>query len=71
MSPSQRRRLVARNIRHRAKAKRMPLNSLADLAGVSRSQLYDVLRFKKAASTNWISRLANALDAEPSDLLKE
>lgn len=47
----------------------MSLNSLADFAGVSRSQLYDVLSGKKAASIDWLAKISDALDIEPSKLL--
>jgi len=69
VSPSQLRRVLARNIRQVAKRRRKSLNALADFAGVSRSQLYDVLAQRKAASVDWIARIATALEIEPSRLL--
>ena len=71
MSPSQLRRVLARNIRQTAKKRGTSLNSLADFAGVSRSQLYDVLGSRKAASVDWIARIATALDTEPGKLLTD
>lgn len=69
MSPSQLRRVLARNIRQVAKRRGRSINALADFAGVSRSQLYDVLAQRKAASIDWIARIATALDVDPSRLL--
>jgi lambda repressor-like predicted transcriptional regulator len=69
VSPSQLRGVLARNIRQAAKRRRQSLNALADLAGVSRSQLYDVLARRKAASIDWIARIATALEIEPARLL--
>lgn len=45
------------------------MNSLADFAGVSRSQLYDMLARRKAASIDWLAKIATALDVPPSQLL--
>lgn len=61
--------VLARNIRQQAKKKRIALNSLADFADVSRSQLYDVLARRKAPSIDWLAKVAKALDAEPWRLL--
>lgn len=52
-----------------AKRRKLGINALADFAGVSRSQLYDVLSRKAAASTDWLARVAKALDTEPWKLL--
>lgn len=70
MSPSQLRALVARNIRQQAKRRTVTLNALADFAGVSRSQLYDVLAKRKAPSLDWIAKIAKALAVEPWKLLQ-
>ncbi|MBL8624119.1 MAG: helix-turn-helix transcriptional regulator [Myxococcales bacterium] len=69
MTPSQLRGVLARNVRQQAKARGLALNSLADFAGVSRSQLYDVLARRKAASIDWLAKIAKALDVPPSQLL--
>ena len=45
------------------------MNSLADFAGISRSQLFDVLARRKAPSIDWLSKIAQALDVEPWKLL--
>lgn len=69
MSPSLLRGVLARNIRQQAKKKGIALNRLADLAGVSRSQLYDVLAKRTAISVDWIAKLAKELGVEPWKLL--
>jgi len=69
VSPSKLRAVVARNIRMHAKRRRIALNSLADFAGISRSQLFDVLARRKAPSIDWLSKIAHALDVEPWKLL--
>ena len=69
MSPSQLRAVLARNIRQQAKRRATTLNALADFAGVSRSQLYDVLAKRKAPSIDWLARIANALRVEAWQLL--
>jgi transcriptional regulator with XRE-family HTH domain len=60
---------LADNIRAAAARKEMPLNALADFAGVSRAQLYDALSGKKSVTIAWLSRLALALDVEVWELL--
>ena len=69
MTPSQLRGVLARNVRQQAKKRGLALNSLADFAGVSRSQLYDMLARRKAASIDWLAKIATALDVPPSQLL--
>lgn len=63
-------RVLARNVRLHAKRRGLALNSLADFASVSRSQLYDLLARRKAASIDWLAKIAKALDVEASLLLK-
>jgi len=65
------RAVVAQNIRVVAEARGLGLNALADFAGVSRSQLFNVLNGKSSASLDWLSRLAEALGVEPWELLVE
>jgi lambda repressor-like predicted transcriptional regulator len=52
-----------------AKRKRLAINALADFAGVSRSQLYDVLATRKGASIDWLAKVATALEIQPWELL--
>jgi transcriptional regulator with XRE-family HTH domain len=63
------RRLLARRIRE-VKARR-GMVALADLAGVSAAHLYDVVKCKKAATVDFIEKIAGALDVEPWQLLRD
>ena len=63
------RAIVASNIRALAKARGMALNMLADVSGVSRSQLFNVLSCASSASLDWMARVASALEVEPWELL--
>jgi predicted transcriptional regulator len=45
-------------------------NAIADKAGVSRSQLYDVLAARKAASVDWLEKVAHTLKVETYTLLR-
>jgi transcriptional regulator with XRE-family HTH domain len=63
------RALVARNIRAIAREKGLTLNRVADFAAVSKAGLYNVLRGTTAATTDWLTRVATALDVEPWQLL--
>ena len=63
------RTLVARNVRVAAKRKRIALTALADFAGVSRSQMFAVLKSTTSPTLDWIAKVATALDAEPWQLL--
>lgn len=63
------RNAVARNIRSLADRRGIALNALADFAGVSRSQLFNVLAGASSPSIDWITRVATALGVEPWQLL--
>lgn len=63
------RTLVARNVRVAAKRKRIALTALADFAGVSRSQVFAVLKSTTSPTLDWIAKVATALDVEPWQLL--
>lgn len=67
--PKSLRKVLARNIRSLAKEKGKALNTWAELAGVSRAQLYAVLGQRTAPSIDWLQRLAEAIDVEPWRLL--
>jgi len=69
VEPPELRALVAKNIRAYAKEKGMTLNRLADFAGVSKAQLYNVLRSSSSPSTDWLAGVANVLEVEPWQLL--
>lgn len=62
---------LASNIRRAVHERDMSLNALSDAAGVSRSQLYDVLAGRKGATVDWIERLADALNLHPWQLISE
>ena len=64
------RSIVAANIRRLAKRRRVGLNRLADEAGVSRSQLFNVLACTSAPSVGWLAAVAAALDVPAWKLLK-
>ena len=70
MSPEELREVVAANIRHLAGKKDLGLNALADLSGVGRTQLYDVLAGRKAATTDWLAKVCVTLGCEPHVLLR-
>lgn len=63
-------RAVAANIRRLAKARGVGLNVIADLAGVSRSQLFDVLAANTSPTIDWLALVAQALGVEISDLMR-
>jgi transcriptional regulator with XRE-family HTH domain len=57
------------NIRHRAQQLGLRLNAVADLAGVSRSQFYNILRLNSSPSLDWLSKIAAVLQMPPAALL--
>lgn len=61
---------LANNLRRAIEKQGLGVNKLADFAGVSRSQLYDVLGSKKGASVDWIDKVAEVLQMEPWQLLR-
>jgi hypothetical protein len=63
--------ILADNIRREIADRGLGTNKLADFAGVSRSQLYDVLAARKGASVDWVAKIAEMLDIEPWELLRE
>ena len=69
MEPRELRALVARNVRAAAKRKRVALTALAGFAGVSRSQVFAVLKSATSPTLDWIAKVATALDVEPWQLL--
>jgi transcriptional regulator with XRE-family HTH domain len=62
--------IVAENVRSLAKQKGMTLDGLADFAGVSRRQLYNLLAGKHDVTLGWLEKVAEALDVEPTGLMK-
>jgi transcriptional regulator with XRE-family HTH domain len=62
-------RRMARRVRERAKERKLPLSHLADRSGVSRAQLFDVLRGRKSPTLGWLNKIAHALDVDAGDLV--
>lgn len=62
--------VLAANIRRLAKRRRLSLNALADVAGVSRSQLFAVLNGTASPTTDWMHRVSLALEVEVWQLIK-
>ena len=60
---------LAENIRRAARVRRLGMNRLSDLAGVSRAQLYAVLAGRSSPSLEWLCKIADALELDPSALL--
>lgn len=65
------RSIFAGNIRRALHQQDLAINSLADFAGVSRSQLYDVLSCRKGASIDWVDKIAAVLDLSSSEMLRD
>lgn len=65
------RAVVARRIRYWARRRGLTLYGVADLAGVSRSQLFNVLGGNNAATLDWLTEVARALDIGVHELLRE
>ncbi len=63
------RAVVAENIRVAARKRRVTINALADFATVSRAQMFNVLACSSSATTDWLAKVAGALDVEPWQLL--
>ncbi|HEY5956528.1 MAG TPA: helix-turn-helix transcriptional regulator [Polyangiaceae bacterium] len=61
--------IVAENVRLYAQERSMSLDSLADFAGVSRRQLYNLLSGEHDITLGWLAKLADALEVEPALLL--
>lgn len=70
MDPDALRAVVAENIRAATRRKKgMTINSLADFATVSRAQLFNVLAGTSSPTTDWLAKVATALEVEPWQLL--
>ena len=69
MAGVQLRSVFARNVRATAEARGLSLNGLADFAGVSRAQMYNVLAGNSSPSLDWISKVARVLEMEAWQLL--
>ena len=69
VEPHALRQLLAKNIRAAARERKVTLTSLADFGGVSRAQVFNILRCSSSATLDWIAKVATALDVEPWQLL--
>jgi len=47
----------------------MTINALADFSGVSRSHLHAVLACERAASVDWLEKIAGTLQVPPAELI--
>ncbi|MEX1363782.1 MAG: helix-turn-helix transcriptional regulator, partial [Nannocystaceae bacterium] len=70
VDPEEIRARVARRIRELAGRRALALNDLATTAGVSRSHLYAVLAGQRAATTDVLTKFADALQVDPHELLR-
>jgi transcriptional regulator with XRE-family HTH domain len=61
----------AKNVRAFAEARGMPINSLADFAGVSRSYLYALLgrRRRNGPTLAFVEKVGDVLGVDPWDLV--
>lgn len=63
--------LLSDNIRQLAEKRKLGINALADTAGVSRSQLYDVLAGSKSPTVDFLDLVAIPLKVPVYKLLTE
>jgi transcriptional regulator with XRE-family HTH domain len=63
------RREVAARVREAARRRRTSLNRLADLAGISRSQLARILRGKQDVKLGTLKAIADALSLPTRELI--
>ena len=61
---------AAQRIRALADEKGITLTYLADFSGRSRSHFWDVMAGRKSPTLKWLVSIADALGAEPWELLK-
>jgi predicted transcriptional regulator len=64
------RKNLSQNVQRLSEKNNLSLGSLADLANISRSQIYNVVREDKAATIDLLQKLGEAFDKAPWDLLK-
>lgn len=71
MEPPELREIFGANVRRFVKKRRMSINRLADLAGLSRSSFYRVLNGESSPTLDTICSVADALEVLPRQLLDE
>ncbi len=59
---------VARNVRRIARTKRLAITHVADRAGVSRAELFNVLGGEKSPTVRLLVKLADALEVDIAEL---
>ena len=70
MGPTTLRQTLAHNIRALLAEQGRTVVALADFADVSNAHLYDVLACNKAATVDFIQKVAEALGCDPASLLR-
>ncbi len=68
-APDELHRRLAHNLRALARARRLPLSHVADRAGVSRAQFWDVAAGRRSPTLRFLARVAAALEVDPAELL--
>lgn len=63
------RRCFTQNVRRLAKRQDLSINALADKSGVSRAQMFNVLRGNSSPSLDWVSKVAPVLGVFAWELL--
>lgn len=63
------RRCFTANVRRLAKGQGLSINALADRSGVSRAQMFNVLRGNSSPSLDWVSKVAPVLGVFAWELL--
>lgn len=63
------RRCFTENVRRLAKRQGLSINALADQSGVSRAQMFNVLRGNSSPSLDWVSKVAPVLGVFAWELL--
>lgn len=61
---------MAKNVRRFAVERGMTINALADFSDVSRSHMHAVLACQRAATIDWVAKVAATLKVTPSTLLE-
>lgn len=63
--------LLARNLRRILSERDLTVRWLADFAGISERHLYAILAGDKAATVDWLEKVAEVLDVSVAELLSD
>lgn len=63
-------RRLAKNIRRIAKERRIAVTHLADRAGVSRAEVFNILKGDRSPTLRWLEAIALALEVDIQELLR-